>query len=114
MVLALRNELHGFGVHVSLIEPGDINTPFNESMIWSEDENSHYGEQIRRCEEVIRESLPKAPGPEVVARTVEKALTARRPRVRYPVGPDSRLVPLARRLFPDRLSLRLIRSHFRL
>jgi len=63
--------------------------------------------------QVIRESLPRAPGPEIVARTIERALTSRHPRVRYSVGPDSLLVPLARRLLPDRWSLRLIRSHFR-
>jgi hypothetical protein len=33
--------------------------------------------------------------------------------VRYAVGADSFFVPLARRLLPDSLSLRLIRSHFR-
>jgi hypothetical protein len=48
-----------------------------------------------------------------VARAIHRALTARRPRVRYAVGADSFLVPLARRLLPDSLSLRLIRSHFR-
>jgi hypothetical protein len=32
--------------------------------------------------------------------------------VRYPVGADSTLVPLGKRLFPDWLNLRLIRSHF--
>jgi hypothetical protein len=33
--------------------------------------------------------------------------------VRYAVGAESFLLPLARRLLPDRLVLRLIRSHFR-
>jgi len=32
--------------------------------------------------------------------------------MRYTVGPDSWLVPIGRRLFPDWLVLRLIRSHF--
>jgi hypothetical protein len=60
----------------------------------------------------MREALPAAPPPEIVARAVHRALTARRPRLRYPVGPDSRLVPLGRRLLPDRLALALIRAHF--
>ena len=37
---------------------------------------------------------------------------ARRPRTRYPVGPDSRLVPLGRRLLPDWVAERLVRAHF--
>ena len=61
---------------------------------------------------MIEESLPRAPGPERVARTIHRALTARRPRVRYAVGPNARLVPLARRLLPDAVLLRLIRRHF--
>jgi NAD(P)-dependent dehydrogenase (short-subunit alcohol dehydrogenase family) len=114
LAVALRNELHPLGVTVSLIEPGDIDTPFNNGMDWGETGSSAYSDRIRRCEEVIRESLPKAPPPAVVARAIHRALSDRRPRVRYAVGADSVLVPLGRRLLPDWLSLRLIRSHFRI
>jgi NAD(P)-dependent dehydrogenase (short-subunit alcohol dehydrogenase family) len=112
LALALRNELHPSGVKVSLVEPGDIDTGFNAAMDWGDPASSAYGERIASCERVVRESLPKAPGPEVVARAIHRALTARRARVRYPVGADSRLVPLARRLLPDALSLRFLRDHF--
>lgn len=112
LALALRNELHPTGVVVSLVEPGDIDTGFNEAMSWGSPETSVYGERIRSAERVIRESLPRAPGPQVVARAIHRALTARRPRVRYAVGADSRAVPLGRRLLPDALSLRFIRDHF--
>jgi len=112
LALSLRNELHGTGVWVSLVEPGDIDTPFNEAMDWGDPRNSAYRERLEQAERVIRASLPHAPGPEVVARAVHKALTVRRPRVRYPVGADSKLVPLARRLLPDWLALRIIRDHF--
>jgi NAD(P)-dependent dehydrogenase (short-subunit alcohol dehydrogenase family) len=101
MTLALRIEVAPFGVGVSLVEPGDIATPFNENMDWGGGGDSAYAERRRACEQVIRESLPKAPGPEVVAEVILRALTARRPRVRYTVGPDSLLVPLGRRLPPD-------------
>jgi NAD(P)-dependent dehydrogenase (short-subunit alcohol dehydrogenase family) len=112
LTLGLRNELQPLGVKVSLVEPGDINTPFNDRMDWGDSDRSPYGARIQSCEAVIRESLPKAPPPEVVARAVFHALTARRPRVRYAVGAESMLVPIAKRLLPDWLSLHLIRSHF--
>ncbi len=112
LTLSLRNEMQPFGVKVSLIEPGDINTPFNDRMDWGDFEQSPYGERIRSCEAVIRDSLPKAPPPAVVAEAVLDALTAKRPRVRYAVGAESLLVPVAKRLLPDWLSLQLIRSHF--
>lgn len=113
ITLALRNELHGTGVLVSLVEPGDIRTAFNDRMDWGDGAASAYAERMRRCRAVIRESLPRAPGPEVVARVIVRAMGASRPRVRYTVGPDSRLVPLGRRFLPDAWCLALIRDHFR-
>jgi len=113
ITLALRIEVTPFGVGVSLVEPGDIHTPFNDNMDWGGEGEPAYAERRRTCERVIRESLPKAPGPEVVADVVLRALTDHRPRVRYTVGPDSLLVPLGRRLLPDWLSLSLIRDHFK-
>ena len=114
LALALRNELHSFGIGVSLVEPGDIRTGFNEAMEWSDSRTSAYADQAGRTEQVIRESLPDAPGPEVVARTIHRALTARHPRVRYSVGTESTLVAVGSRLFPDWFSLALIRNHFRI
>jgi NAD(P)-dependent dehydrogenase (short-subunit alcohol dehydrogenase family) len=113
LALALRNEVAPFGIGVSLVEPGDIRTAFNDSMDWGPRAESHYGERVGSCADVTRASLPKAPEPEIVARIIHRALTARRPRVRYTVGPDSLLVPLGRRLLPDAVSLALIRSHFK-
>ena len=112
---ALRNELAAFGIEVSLIEPGDVNTPFNEAMQWETSPGtSAYREQVARTEAAIRDSLPKAPPASDVARCIARALAARRPRVRYTVGDSAWLVPFARRVLPDRISLGLIRRHFRL
>jgi NAD(P)-dependent dehydrogenase (short-subunit alcohol dehydrogenase family) len=113
LALALRNELRPHGVQVSLVEPGNIDTPFNTSTDFAGSGNSAYGERIARARQVVEESLSRAPGPEVVARAVHRALTARWPRVRYAVGPDSWLVPFGRRCLPDFLMLRFIRDHFR-
>lgn len=113
LATGLRIEVAPFGIRVVLVEPGDIRTAFNDAIDWGETADSPYGERLRACERVIRESLPAAPGPEVVARVIVRAVLARRPRRRYPVGPASRLVPLARRLFPDGLQERLLRRHFR-
>jgi len=112
LALALYNEVRPFGIHVSLVEPGDIDTAFNDHTDFDVTEGSVYGEPIARCRRVIEEALPKSPGPERVARAIRRALTARRPRARYPVGPDAPPIVLARRLLPDRLSLWLLRRYF--
>lgn len=112
LALSLRNEVAPLGIAVSLVEPGNIDTPFNEAMNWLEGAESAYTDRIARCEAEIREQLPHAPGPAVVAQVIERALTQRRPRVRYAVGESSWLVPLGRRLLPDRVALELIRRTF--
>lgn len=113
LAFSLANELQPFGIRISLIEPGDIDTPFNEGMDWgTRRSDSPYARAASQCEQTIRESLPKAPPPRIVADAVAHALTAPRPRLRYAVGREARLVGLGKRLLGDRLNLALIRRHF--
>jgi NAD(P)-dependent dehydrogenase (short-subunit alcohol dehydrogenase family) len=115
LAFGLANEIHPYDVHVSLIEPGDINTAFNDVMDWGErPANSPYAERMSISEKSIRESLPKSPSAEVVADVVAHALTAKKPRLRYAVGREAWLVGLGKRLLSDRLSLKTIRDHFRI
>lgn len=110
---SLYTELAPFGIRVSLIEPGDISTPFNDAVNWdASPDGSVYGEKIRTCEEKNRKLLKQAPPPVVAARCIERALRARRPRSRYTVGADAWMVPLGRRFLPDRIALALIRRHY--
>ena len=44
----------------TLVEPGDIDTGFNDVMDWGDPAGSVYGERAIAAERVIRESLPKA------------------------------------------------------
>jgi len=112
--MSLQNELHPYGVKVSLVEPGNINTGFNDNTVWSNLQDSPYAERIRSTEKVVLDDLPKAPGPELVARVVHRALTVRRPHLHYYVGPESFTLPWGRRLLPDRLTLKMIRSYFKI
>ena len=71
-----------------------------------------YRERAARCREVIERSMERAPGPELVARAILHALSARRPRLRYAVGREALLVSYGYRWLPERVGLRLIRRHF--
>ena len=113
LAFSLVNEIEPFDIHLSLIEPGDINTAFNDVMDWGETKpDSPYADRAALCEQAIRESLPKSPGPDIVADAVEHALTAKRPKLRYAVGREATLVGLGKRFLSDRLSLWTIRDHF--
>src|SRR5947207_1652424 len=52
-------------------------------------------------------------GPETVARAVEKAISRRRPRIRYPVTPSARLALGQRALLSDRMWDRVMASQFK-
>jgi NADP-dependent 3-hydroxy acid dehydrogenase YdfG len=103
---ALRFEVRGFGVDVAVIEPGLIRTSFGEAAVVPTDDGpySKFNAAVAATTAGIYEG-PMArlgAGPEAVARKVERAITARRPRPRYAVTASARLLLVTRRLLPDR------------
>ncbi|MGD9543380.1 MAG: SDR family NAD(P)-dependent oxidoreductase [Methylocystis sp.] len=113
---ALRRELMVYGVDVVLIEPGMIATP-----IWdkAEDvdlgmfEGTAYAAPGQRMLKWLVEQGRRAPGPEVVARAVLRALTAPRPPARILVV-HNRLSYRVRGLLPARLIDRMTARRLRL
>jgi NAD(P)-dependent dehydrogenase (short-subunit alcohol dehydrogenase family) len=112
----LRFEVGGFGVNVTVIEPGLITTRFGEVAAGSIGEatetpvdteadpyasfNAAVGAATLGA---YKGPLARLGGPpESVAKTIERALAARRPRTRYKVTASARLVLAQRKLLPDR------------
>jgi len=106
---ALRFEVEGFGIKVSVIEPGLIRTGFADTAVGSMDgqQDGHYAgfdEAVARAttENYERGPLSRLGGePEAVAEAIEQALSARNPRSRYAVTPSAHLFLGLRRLLPD-------------
>jgi NAD(P)-dependent dehydrogenase (short-subunit alcohol dehydrogenase family) len=105
---ALRFEVRDFGVHVSIIEPGLIKTSFGDTAHGSvPQQDGPYAEfnaaVAKTTAEAYEGPLAKlGAGPEAVAKVVEKAITARRPRTRYPVTASARLLLAQHAVLPDR------------
>src|ERR671917_495470 len=108
---ALRFEVEGFGVKVSVIEPGLIRTGFADTALGSMDdldgENPYAGfdESVARttAENYERGPISKlGGGAEAVAEAIEQAISARSPKSRYAVTPSAHLFLRLRRLLPDR------------
>jgi len=109
---ALRWEVAGFGVDVVLIEPGFIRTSFAEAaqreMIATRPGDAYAGFNAA-VEKATREVYEKPPwswfGGEAdsVARAIERAVTARRPKTRYKVTPSAHMLLASRALMTDRL-----------
>jgi NADP-dependent 3-hydroxy acid dehydrogenase YdfG len=109
---AMRFEVGGFGVRVVLIEPGLIVTEFASAAVGSMNsgvtENGPYA-KFNRAVAASTVGAYKGPtaklggGPETVAKAIEKAITARRPKARYLVTPSARILTGQRKLFTDRM-----------
>lgn len=108
---ALRLELRPYGIHVCLIEPGAISTPAVEKTLGDAESIiaalppegvARYGDKLR--EFVRRGHARETNGsrPEVVAQAIHHALTAQRPRIRYAVGKDARMLVTLPRFLPER------------
>jgi NAD(P)-dependent dehydrogenase (short-subunit alcohol dehydrogenase family) len=113
---ALRGELHSSGIHVCLVEPGSVKTPIwgkareTASALAVPPELQHeYGRVPGAFAKVLADSERRGVSPEHVAATIERALTARRPRARYLVGRDARGMLLAHTLLPTRAFDRVLR-----
>jgi NAD(P)-dependent dehydrogenase (short-subunit alcohol dehydrogenase family) len=117
---ALRFEVRGFGVDVIVVEPGLIVTRFGEvaaGSVQQAADGGAYADFNRQVAQVTAGAYtgPMArlgAGPEAVARTIARAISARRPRARYPVTASARIMMGQRRLMPDRLWDMAMRSQF--
>jgi NAD(P)-dependent dehydrogenase (short-subunit alcohol dehydrogenase family) len=118
---SLRFEVRGFGVDVILIEPGLIVTGFGDAAAGSVSDASGaggpYSHFNRHVAKVTAEAY-KGPmvklggGPEKVAKAIAGALSAKRPKARYPVTPSAHLLINQRRVTPDRLWDLIMRAQF--
>lgn len=114
---ALRVELAPERIGVSLIEPGPAATPMWDKL-WAhnpcldgagdDDCAGRYAAALRGFQAMVGGQPANADAPQAVACVVERALTARRPRVRYQVGRGTRAEIILSRLLGDRLRDRLI------
>jgi NAD(P)-dependent dehydrogenase (short-subunit alcohol dehydrogenase family) len=107
---ALRMELAPSGIKVCTIEPGSIATPAVDKTLGGveaalgalpPDGRARYGAMLRAFTARARQREATGSSPEVVARAVLHALTSPRPRIRYVVGRDARLLVTLPRLLPD-------------
>ena len=119
---ALRFEVAGFGVDVSIIEPGLIRTSFGDTAAHGVGEATSADGPYAEFNAAVAKATADAyedgglaklgGGPETVARAIEKAISRRRPKTRYKVTASARIVLAIRRLLPDRGWDAFLRAQF--
>lgn len=108
MTDALRVEVQLFGIRVSLVEPGPIDTPIWDKCEVVNGDGLGYDGMADRMAAAVADSRKGVLPPEAVVRCVRHALTAARPRTRYLVGREARLRATLRHLLPDRAHDRVL------
>jgi NAD(P)-dependent dehydrogenase (short-subunit alcohol dehydrogenase family) len=109
---SLRREVRRQGIYVSVVEPGPIDTPIWEKSLETSKKSVSkypaeiqevYGRSMVRFQERVATAEKRSSPVKVVVRAIEHALTARRPRTRYPVGRGIKLMALLANTMPDKV-----------
>jgi len=112
-VESLRYELIPLNIYASLIVPGQVRTKTLATSIQSVEQPSNYGVSSLQLAEKARQAGEQAKlMPEAVARLIMGVIQNPRPRLRYLVGTQARLVITLRRWLPERLFENFIMRQF--
>jgi len=119
---ALRFEVAGFGIAVVIVQPGLIRTGFADTAAEAIRETTpadgHYAMFNAAIAGSTKSAYERGPlarlggGPGTVARTIERAITARSPRIRYRVTLSARLLIGQRALLTDAMWDRFLATQF--
>ena len=112
----LRLELHGSGIHVSLLEPGPVSSCFRENAYAAfrrniDIESSPHRDFYRRLEKRLAapDDTPFTLPPDAVLRKVVHALESKRPKIRYYVTVPTYVLGALRRGLSSRMLDRILR-----
>lgn len=111
-----RQELRPWGLKVSIVEPGSIDTP-----IWERGQrtaegieaksprtNLLYGAALDKFRKVLEDTAERGIPPEKVAKAISHALESDRPRARYLVGLDAKVQAWLKPLIPTSVFDRIV------
>jgi NAD(P)-dependent dehydrogenase (short-subunit alcohol dehydrogenase family) len=114
--MSIQLELGNSRVHVVDLQPADISTEFNKSVINTSNTDQRYAGKIAKTWEVVERNIKKAPGPELVARHVLRLIDAAQTPPRITVGDafQSKIAPLIFRFLPQRVRLWGLRRYYRI
>lgn len=113
---ALAAEVKGFGISVSMIEPGDFATGFTASRKNSvaTAESDDYGLSFRRSLALIEKEENGGLKPEVLARKIAQVAVCRHPRLRYCVADlEQRFSMFVKKILPGNWFVNILRNYYK-
>ncbi len=101
----LRLELYQFNVDVVVIEPGAIKTEWNtiaRQNLRDVSGDTAYKDLVRKHANFLEKGDEQASDPVVVAKTIRRAVNARKPKTRYATGKGAKIILFLQKVLPDR------------
>jgi len=111
---SLDHETRGFGIRVVLVEPGFMRTQLDQKQSEAGERLDAYAAVRARVTQGIVANLRAGDDPALAARAVVRAATAKKPRLRYPVGRGAAVLAILRDLLPAGAFDRSFRREFHL
>jgi short-subunit dehydrogenase len=112
--MSIQLELAHSRVQIVDLQPADICTGFNESVIKNTKTDQRYDTKVAKTWETVERNMKKAPSPDLVAQRVLKLINTERPPPRITVGDafQSKIAPLIFRFLPQRVRLWGLRRYY--
>jgi len=112
--MSIQLELGDSRVRIVDLQPGDISTAFNQSVIQNAKTQPGYDAKITKTWEIVEHTMKNAPSPDLVARHVLKLINTVRPPPRITVGNafESKIAPMIFRFLPQRVRLWGLKRHY--
>lgn len=111
---SLDHEVRSFNIRVSLIEPANTRSDFEQNALEPDAMLTEYDRARTGASALTREMVSTGDDPKVVADAVLRAVTDARPRRRYTAGKTACQVSLLRRFVPTAMFDRTLRKQMRL
>ena len=112
---ALSFELDAIGIKVKMVEPGMINTNFEETVANNlnvDPEQTEYGEFLQKVMAGMQQVGSNASEPIVVAEKIYEAATDGKDQLRYIAGPDAEQIIGARKQLEDPEYMAMLKGQF--
>jgi short-subunit dehydrogenase len=105
--MSIQLELGDSKVRIVDLQPADISTEFNKSVIMNMNADQRYDAKIAKTWETVERNMKEAPGPDLVARHVLKLMNTvcSTPRITVGGAFQSKIAPLIFRFLPQRVRL---------
>jgi NAD(P)-dependent dehydrogenase (short-subunit alcohol dehydrogenase family) len=110
---SLDHEVRALGIRAVLVEPGFMKTRLDANSTIAAQDIADYAVARTRVGAGINASVAAGEDPSLVGAAIAEAITAERPRLRYPVGKRAGTLAKLRTFLPARMFDRGLRKQFR-